>query len=254
MHVATILGINYLHMAQDDDYHLCLAHLLTDEAYKAFFKEKSRRGDIVMMDNGVVETGLPMEWSLLKELGSEIEATEIILPDRIYNMSETIKNGEAAINNHDGDYDLLAVPQGRDFEEWRHCLNVMLQWPVSTIGISKFIAPFAPARAYVLKQVPELIESDKNIHILGCISVSNEVIDLEKKFPGRIRGIDSGIATICAQAGMTLSSLAKSEDRLDIPLDFFAKDLDISILIGNIYFWRSMCGINESIEKEEDND
>jgi len=243
MKVATILGIPYLHLEQNNDYHLCLSHLLADKDYMKFFREKSRRGYIVICDNGVVETGLPMAWSLLKELAEEVEATELILPDRLNNMSKTLALGEAAIADWNGTPSLFAVPQGKNQQEWRACLIEMLSWPVTTIGISKFVKPFANSRVEVIYGAPELLKSNRDVHILGCLSISDEVANLEKNFPGRIRGIDSGIAAICAQVGIKMSSYAETGGRLDIPLDFFANDLDIDLLTENVNWWRRMCEI-----------
>lgn len=242
MKVSTILGIPYLHMEEDNDYHLCLAHLLANKTYQDFFKQKSRRGDMVMMDNGVVETGLPMEWSLLNELAYEVEAVELVLPDRLCNKDATLQSGKSALRSWNGDHDLIAVPQGRSLEEWRECLLEMLNWPVETIGISKFVKPFASSRVGVLEAVPELIESTKSIHVLGCLSISDEAINLEKRFPGRIRGIDSGIAAICTQAGIRVSDFDNTGGRLDVPLDFFARNLDENLLAENVFWWRQMCG------------
>lgn len=242
MKVATILGIPYLYMEKDNDYHLCLAHLLAHKEYADFFRERARHGDQVIMDNGVVETGLPMPWSLLKELADDVEATDLILPDKLYDSRATLEMGKAAIKEYDGYPSLTAVPQGRNFNEWKQCLREMLEWPaVTTIGISKFVGLFTTSRVDVLKQVPELMESDMGIHLLGCISISDEPQDMEKAFPDRIWGIDSGIATICTQAGMRMTDFVVDGGRLDIPLDFFTKSLDLTLLYENVAFWRALC-------------
>ena len=245
MRVATILAIPYLNRAQEDTYHLCLAHLLADKTYATFFREKARRGDLVMMDNGVVETGLPMEWPLLVELAKEMEISELVLPDRILNASETLKHGEKAVKDweaHDGyGFDLIAVPQGNSHDQWYACCQEMLHWPVKTIGISKFVGNFTNSRADLFEASPDLINSDKDIHMLGCLSVSDEVRDVEARFPGRIRGIDSGIATICTQANKRLQDVEGG--RVDIPLDFFARNLNPALLGENIQWWKHMCRV-----------
>jgi hypothetical protein len=240
MNVATILPIPCMKLTEWDEYFMCLAHLLDDDKYMGFFREKSRRGDSVIMDNGVVETGLPMEASVLFELAEKVEATELILPDALNDSAKTLTLGAEAIGNWYGDVGLLAVPQGETLKEWRSCMLEMLSWPIMTIGISKFTAKFLPTRLEVLKAAPELIESKIDIHLLGCVSISNEIAEIEEAFPRRVKGVDSGIAAIAAQAGKALESVPRGQ-RVNVELDFFNPWLSAPLLDANIDFWKTMC-------------
>jgi|SaaInlV_200m_DNA_2_1039689.scaffolds.fasta_scaffold32124_2 hypothetical protein len=241
MQIATILPIPYLDLVGGDDtYHMCLAHLLDNKEYLEYFRGKSRRGDSVIMDNGVVETGLPMEMSILLELADKVEATELILPDRLNDAAGTLILGADAIGQWYGETGLIAVPQGNTFEEWHACMKEMLFWPVSTIGISKFTAKFSSSRLEILKKSPELIESIKGIHLLGCVAINDEISSIGDAFPGRIKGTDSGIAAIATQAGVEISKV-KRGDRVNVELDFFNRNLDEYLLNANIGTWRSMC-------------
>lgn len=83
MEIATILPTKYLGMREDGQYNMCLAHLMDRPAYRDFFREQSRKGFFVLMDNGVVETNEPLKMEELIEIAEDIGATEMVLPDAI---------------------------------------------------------------------------------------------------------------------------------------------------------------------------
>lgn len=239
MDIATITAIRDLDLANDNSYHLCLAHLLHDNTYFQYFRSRARVGDLVMLDNGVVETGLPMEMSVLLRLAHRVEASEMVLPDSLNDSTETLRLGREAIAEWEGEPGLIAVPQGRSFSEWHACMLEMLTWPVVTIGISKFTAKFASTRMQLLAQSPELIDSKMDIHLLGCLSISNEIFSVKKAFPGRIRGVDSGIAAIAAQQDIAIDDI-RVGGRVNTELDFFIQD-ESPLLRRNIASWKKMC-------------
>ena len=245
MKIATILPNRYLSLEDENDYHLCLAHLLHDRTYREWFKEKSMRGDWVIMDNGVVETGKAMEMRRLIELGQEVGVSEIILPDEIHNKDETIFLGMDAMAEYamltgkdflNGNLPLMAVPQGDTAREWIDCVKHMLDWPVRTIGISRFVNKYFTSRLRALECVPELMNSGKEIHLLGCPGDPIEFHHVEKAFPGRIRGIDSGVAVIFATAGVLMGH--EPDKKPNVEIDFFGDGLDPWVVSENVDFWR----------------
>ena len=245
MNIATILPNKYLHLEDDNDYHLCLAHLLHDRTYREWFREKATRGDMVIMDNGVVETGKAMEMSRLMDLGASVGVSEIILPDEIYNRDETLFMGMDAMSEFvtamGTDYEkeslpLMAVPQGATAMEWVDCVKRMIEWPVRTIGISRFTNKYFTSRLRALECVPELINSDKQIHLLGCPGDPIEFSEVETSFPGRIRGIDSGVAVIYATAGILMGDDPANKPNVEI--DFFGEGLNDWVVRENVEYWR----------------
>lgn len=238
--IATITPIRHLNLIDHDPYHLCLAHLVKkSEVYRAFFRTQS--SSFVIMDNGVVETKVPMPIDELISLGESIEADEIVLPDYIYDSHKTlISSGQAldhAIANGCESW-FMAVPQGASPEDWKACLDEMLKWDINCIGLSRFLVPnIFPNRASALMYAPELLMSQKDIHLLGCPIDAKEIREAFNLMPNRIRGTDSGIAAIYAQAGLAISSgIAKP----DIELDFEEKNhrIDDTILVDNIKTWK----------------
>ena len=245
MKVATILPAPYLHLEEHNDYHLCLAHLMGNKEYGGFFRDQAERGRFVMMDNGVVETGEPMPMRELIVIADHFGVKELVLPDALCDRATTLERGHEAITrmvyarpslrHH---IDLVAVPQGEDEEEWIRCVNDMLDWPVRTIGISRFTARFFSSRAEALSCVPELIKSDKSIHLLGCTNDPREIYEVDVSFPGRVRGVDSGIAAMYTQLGMSMSD---GQPKPSVELEFEEDTLDVDLLMENAEWWRKRC-------------
>lgn len=246
MKIATILPTRHLGIEECNDYHLCLAHLMKDEEYKAFFKRKAGEGCFVMMDNGVVETGVPMPIERLVKIAKEVGVSEMVLPDSIYDHDKTLEMGKSALEYLHEDKDMwgkvsiMAVPQGKDPDEWVDCARKMLDWPlyINTIGISKFVSAYFPNRYRALTAAPFLIESERSVHLLGCPGDPNEVALVEEMLHGLVRGVDSGIAAMFTKAGVLMNGVNK---RPKIELDFSNDSLQPDLLACNVSFWLRRC-------------
>lgn len=243
MEIATILPIKYLKMREDSEYNMCLAHLMKSQEYKDFFKAQAEKGMFVLMDNGVVETDEPLTIEEIMNIAEEINVTEAIIPDAIRDKELTLERGRIALKYLEDtglidEFQFLAVPQGSTKEEWKECLLEMLNWSVTTIGISRFVNKYYDSRLEALMDVPELINSDKEIHLLGCAGDPIEMFEIEKEFPGRIRGVDSGIAAIYAQEGIRMDSGA---GKPQVDLNFDNEDMDVPLLEDNATWWEGRC-------------
>lgn len=243
MKIATILPTKHLYIEDRSDYHLCLAHhVCEDLTYTFFFRRQVRRGAFVMLDNGAAENGVPMEAKAIAALADMIGCNEIVLPDTIYKKDDTLRLSHKAIQIiRDecslADVKLMAVPQGDTPLRWKSCLIEMLSWGVDTIGISKFIAPkLFPSRLQALLEVPILLESKCDIHLLGYTGVEGEISAIDTLIPNRIRGIDSSIATLYAHQ----HEMLRDRGRPDIPLDLNA-ELEESWININVRRWKKLC-------------
>jgi hypothetical protein len=238
MQIATILPTAYLNYTRGDSYFMALAHLMKkDPGYRAFFVRAAAEGNFVLLDNGIVETGYPMQWSRLEALASECKVSEVVLPDCLNDREETIRLGLDALNSWAGECALMAVPQGKNFDEWKSCLEEIMKWPVSAIGISKFTKRLGMTRHEVLQRSDNLIDSSLDIHLLGCNATDDEIYLIEQDFPGRIRGVDSGVAAIYSQEGLKMHPFV---EKPNVELDFSKKDMNESLLIKNIDVWKSL--------------
>jgi len=244
MLIATILPTPHLELLRGRPYQMALAHIAArDDAYADFYLAESRRGAYVLLDNGVVETGEAMPISDVLEIARRIEATEVILPDSIGNSGKTqflalLSLLFARLDAHAAtDRRLMAVPQGKTPEEWRDCLLELLTLPIDTIGISKFTLQFEgiESRADLLRVAgEELLEAEVEIHLLGCGATPWEIAEVERCWPGRVRGADSGVAAIAAQAGIDLSQAARRPEGVRLQFD---QEVDEGLLLRNLAYW-----------------
>jgi len=244
--VASIVPVSYLYLIQSKNYHMCLAHLANSiPRYADFYKEQAQKGKFVIMDNGAAE-GEQQRVDTLVRLAASINPTELILPDVLYDSEATLDRSYKAIDvvKRSGlECRLMAVPQGRTLHEWVGCALEMLQWPVDTIGISKFLnyvlGPYVRLLA-IAAILPKL--KDKDIHLLGCACDAREVGVINDFFGSRVRGVDSSIAYIYARSGINMhNALRNNIPRSQAEIDFMEESTDTSLISDNITIWEDVC-------------
>ena len=61
--IAHIVPVKCLEKTANNQYHMCLAHLVKEsEEYASFYRRMSDEGKFVLMDNGVAES-LEFQWN-----------------------------------------------------------------------------------------------------------------------------------------------------------------------------------------------
>lgn len=246
MRIATIVPRQSLHLTKGDDYFMCLAHLMHNPRYAQFFYDRAEDGKHVIMDNGVVETGIPMSIERLYHIRAGHRTMEIILPDVMHNTVKTLQMGNLAFEWVMARYDIqtplnvMAVPQGKTEDEWLTCMREMVFWPVRSIGISRFVLDHSKSRLSLLMQAEELIESNKEIHILGCPEDPLSMFQLDQCFPERLRGVDSGAPTFYTAGG---TMMGVGHPRPEVKVDFLDYDSskDAILMEHNVQWWRDRC-------------
>lgn len=195
----------------NNSYHMALAQrVLSDEEYKNYYKSKSRAGDFVILDNGACELGKSIKLSDLVTAAKTIEAKEIVLPDKLRDGVKTIKMVRSFFDQFDcHDFELMAVVQGKNKEEWLKCLNVYLSMDkVNVIGISSTDAIFNEKefRFSRIKTIDwlvhqKLLPADKKVHLLGLNNSGH--IELEKlsKY-SFIEGVDTSAPVVHGAFGV----------------------------------------------------
>ena len=247
MKVATILPTEYLDLEAESDYHMCLAHLLSDDAYRKFFEWQAARGAYVIMDNGVVETGEPLSTHVLLALAKQIGITEMTLPDKLNDRMVTLHLHKHALDyiSKISNQRVMLIPQGCNQEDWINSAKDMLALAkqysnAGAIGISKFcVGPkLFDSRLDALNSVPELLQSRMDIHLLGCPNQPGEIHYIDVMFKGRIRGVDSGLPVFYTQMAkiLTASSSRPKEVELDFNQIFTATEIEL--LKRNIKEWK----------------
>ena len=250
MKAATVVPLGYTHHLEGHTYYMCLANLMRRDAkYATFFAEQSLRSKAwVIMDNGVVETGSPMPIEDLAALHREFPVDEIILPDLVGQREGTLWMGRRALNKAlyldwgGMTPDFMAVPQGSDISNWIDCLDQMIRWEINSIGISRFAPRTGMESRFDLVDLAHsqmrLLDMKRSVHLLGFQESVNTLRQYETYHPGRIRGVDSGIATFWTAAGMRM--LADDPARPKLEVDLATAQVDHDLLSSNIAVWHSL--------------
>ena len=219
MHVATVLPRRYLGLTDGDPVQMSLAHLMEDEEYAEFYRRRNGRWTYVIMDNGVVETGVPMPPDRLLDLWERLQVNEMIAPDAINDAQESIRLLDEFLSTMSNRQysthrfpSVMFVPHGSSYSEWMDCLFEMCRnrWKMRpySIGISKF-ETHTSRHALVAAVVEKLTWIKPAIHLLGC----GEEMSSWQGFPymSEIRSIDSGLPYFYAAGGQLYRPEAKQD-------------------------------------------
>lgn len=247
MKPATILPTPYLSLIKDEQYHMCLAHLIgKDEVYTEFYKNIGKDTEkYLIMDNGVIEGDQrPIEELVKKAL--MLQADELILPDVFLDKDATLAKSYYALNYVKGNFPIkiMAVPQGKNLDEWLECAIAMIDWDIDCIGVPKVLTKIVgrDGRLEALKCLGNKLRG-LDIHLLGCWTTPIEATLIERAVKNEeirpVRGIDSAIAYVFSRAGILISD----SDRPSGHIDFSAHDADTELLKKNIKMWKDACEI-----------
>lgn len=150
-----IAPINYLnYIPHKSTFHLCLAHLCTNETYCEFYRAKRERGDLIFMDNSAFELGEGIENERLLDLIDEsgIKPHVIVAPDfpgrpAVKTLNALVKFRTSIENrNYKEDVRIMGVPQSEigKHDQWIMCYNEMTSNGIAdTIGMSILALPNA---------------------------------------------------------------------------------------------------------------
>lgn len=177
-------NLNLMHYG-DNVYFALAHHYLFDKDYRDFFLEirKNNSEAFITLDNGAAEHSLVTEKDLLHAV-EELKPNEVIAPDVLFNLNQTIANlysftDKMKYKGYLNHTNIFGCPQGSTKEEWTECYIKMLTNPyVSTIGLSKIAVPKCWNNASEDKQIAlsrnECVQhlKDKNwlkkpLHLLG---------------------------------------------------------------------------------------
>ena len=212
--VAHIVPVSCLKMTSNNQYHMCLAHLVSNDEYRQFFADMAKSGKFVLMDNGAAE-GSQLSTDKLFEAYEKIQPTEIVLPDTLYEPGSTIEKARKFLSEMDKrgvHYRTMAVPQGRTLEEWEACARILVKdTRIDSIGVSKFLN-IATQDRYVRFKACNILNNlikeygryDLEVHLLGCDEGPLVVKTIQQAFPF-IRGCDSAFSYLQAQANKFMS-------------------------------------------------
>jgi hypothetical protein len=184
-------------------FHLVLAqYVLTDTAYRLWYKVAHDRGDFILMDNGVAE-GVSMPIEDLVRAAKAIHADEITLPDVVGDMRATIyavARAAPEVPVH-----MRAVcPHGRNWGEWEECTKALVRIGCATICIGRYDnlpGGRIPALEIIAKHQWHW---NHHIHLFGCSAPPLEATRKELKAAPWIRSMDTGAPIAYAQQDRSL--------------------------------------------------
>jgi hypothetical protein len=243
-----------LQLMEQGDRYFCLSQLyLKDENYRAYFKQKVAEGAWVTLDNGAGDHETVTREQVL-EIARDLQPSELIPLDILFNSKETIDNLEWTIEQMKNDMflkhiEILACPQGESLSEWLDTYRYMLNNPsVDTIGMSKLAIPYAMSK---VKGGDVNIARDRNA--MYTILKHNELLGKPLHFLGagepwefeRYRGdplVRSTDSCFSIWGGMNSQRFDNPDyERIPTPKDYFDRIIDPILMphiISNIEHMR----------------
>lgn len=213
MKVALIPPVDNLHYCDNEEMVMALTQLvLTNSKYCSYY---SNHKGYKILDNGAYESELQGIEGVIKA-AKAISASEIILPDIIFDCDKTIELAHSSIEYLKkkgllGAYNIMAVPQGDTEENWWKCYEALeIIAEINVIGFSKLSCPKAfndtitQSRLKITSSCSPM--PDKQYHLLGG---SYEILDEVKSHPDWIRSIDTSIPFEAGKRRLLLSKLTE---------------------------------------------
>lgn len=209
---AHIVPVDCLHVLDNKQYLMCLAHLVkANGAYGDYYASAARKpGTYVLMDNGAAE-GEQLSNEELLRCYARIHPNEIVLPDTLCDCDDTLRKMDEAlelfVESECLPYRIMAVPQGKTINEWRRCaIEMVKDRRINTIGVSKFLQ-MATGDTWARYNAVEILKGlmgeynrhDLEVHLLGCSEPLHYVQTILDTFPF-VRGCDSALGYLFAQA------------------------------------------------------
>jgi hypothetical protein len=197
--IAVITSTNYLEeFASKGTMDMALAPLCFTQdrsdfntQYCDYFRERSKQGIFVLMDNGAYEKEL-LSNEMLLEVAHYIKPSCIVAPDELRNFNVTIEKTFAFLDSDSykklpKEVSIMAVPQGKTLSEYIDCYRMFaFDHRIDFIGLN-FVSNFdlpdkQPANHKDFEQMNNrialtkylhhnnLINKDKKHHLLGLSS------------------------------------------------------------------------------------
>lgn len=244
--VATIVPQAHLDVIADDNYLMCISHVVQDKRnrnYTAFFRGKSVMGDYVILDNSVIELKAPESIESIIKSAELVAADEIVLPDQSFDMERTLqltRHAIAELKARGLPYKRMAAPHGTTALRWISCARTLIEeGDIDTLGLSYLYTEMFKGRINMVKVIyPYAVQTGVNIHLLGCMIDPIEVYEISQHYPN-VRGVDSAISCVYAQNGIRMG--AGMPPRPPRNLDFATDQYDELLLRWNVLWWKERC-------------
>jgi len=197
------------------DYHLVLTHrVIFDRKYCDFYRERSKRGDFIILDNSALESkakSRPLKDIVLA--ACLIRPSVVVMPDYLFDSNRTLDELENALRSPAFRFlrrvvpniRLCAVVQGIDEADWLECFHILNDTKngIDILGIPMLTTHLFGSRYEALKRISRRIR--KHVHLLGFWhDVPLEEIKREREFDF-VLGVDTSKPVRLAIEGKGLS-------------------------------------------------
>jgi hypothetical protein len=216
-------------------YHMALGQLLSNQDYADFYKYRHEDGAFIMVDNGAAEGG-GFHFDQIVEMANRIGYDEIVLPDKLGDMKETVCMTLAAKE--------LVIPkrraicpQGESLEEWCECLRTFeSSLEYRTICIPHRCSKFEGGRSTVLQYLQEQCYNQwYDVHLLGY-RTEDEIREINERFSW-VRGIDTAAPFAFAQHDAVL----EGHGSIHFGYDFGSFYINEALIRSNIQTLWEVC-------------
>lgn len=221
MNIAFISPIKHLHDTYATGYYMVLAQLLDQPAYSKFYSPQNIGRGTVILDNGAAENELITDAELAKAIDC-VQPSVVIAPDDLNSWENTVALTERflcesepfkAARYHDAN--IMVVPHGLTFEQWRLCLDQLMTaadrhckghlW----IGIARkhtFLTEQSAAFGRLeLAQHCQRYYPDVPIHLLGLATNPLEINLFAQVGLRNVLGVDTALPWVAANHGVLFS-------------------------------------------------
>lgn len=251
MRAALISPVEFLHEVQPfSDYHLVLTHrVIYDGKYQKFYRERSKRGDFIILDNSALENkakSRPLKDVVLAAV--LIRPKVVILPDFLFDSDRTLDELENALKSPQlnfmrrviPDVKLAAVVQGVDESDWLECFDILnsVRNGIDILGIPMLTTHLFGSRYEALKLISRRVK--KNCHLLGFWhGVPLSEIKRESQFDF-VLGVDTSKPVRLAIQGKSLDSWTSLERDREF-IDRKHNSVNLELLRANCEGFVELC-------------
>ena len=199
MQFCSIVPTKYNELMYDSSVVMLLAHLSKNNPAYAINAIRHDGSCYKIMDNSIVELGKSFSMEELIAQAQCCLVDEIILPDVYKNGGETIQKIKESIewlreNNYLGHFKLMGVCHGSDINDFIRTFKILNSMPeINTIGIPRIVCEWAISRGYI---ADIFMQTDKEIHLLGCYDSLKELSTFKEEYLKRIRSIDTSLPAL----------------------------------------------------------
>ncbi len=252
MRAALISPTEFLHDIQPfSDYHLILTHkVIFDKRYQEFYRERSKKGDFIILDNSAVERGarsLPLKDVVLASI--LVKPNVVIMPDYLFDSDRTLDELENALRSPQlrfmrrilPNVKLAAVVQGVDEDDWLECFHILNDSKngIDVLGIPMLVTSIFGSRYEVLKRISKKVR--KQCHLLGFWrGVPLEEVRREAEFDF-VMGLDTSKPVRLAINGKGLSRWTEVERDRGFMDRRHGNNVDLDLLKRNCAEFVEMC-------------